>query len=237
MPRQSGREDAFNQEYGDARSRIDLGPPGPLPTWPLTLKELFKLAVEFLSQHNKTKADALLHYAGRASRGEMPFSRLYAELTERHWTEVPEEHAHVLDELQCAIGKTDQRSPLPMLREDFEVFQRTLGRKQCSDRTVRRHAKLLRSFLSEASHPYPLRATNRAVARKRWVREHLPAILAHLRLVSCNHALVETTAEEIWQDVGTTTSGSKLILSLLKTVHGTTPAQIRKILSHPSSNK
>ena len=135
--------EVVTEAYFDARALVDVGPSGPLPTWPLTLQPLLTLAVELLSEHNKTLADALLHYAGRLRRGEMPFSRLYPRPRGQNWTAIPEEHARVLDELQRAIGEHEQRAPSPTLFEDFQIYQRTLGRKQCNYRTVRRHAELL----------------------------------------------------------------------------------------------
>lgn len=199
---------------------ILVAPPDGVFLKPSTAKALFDLAVDQLTLHNKTTAEALRRYA-----------TVHANLDQLDLitsTEgLPSSVVTATAKIEWLLGPptclaTD-------LRDDFATYRRTVGKQTCHLRTLRRQDELLRAFAQAQN--YPTRTQIHRLQRQAWCREHLSAMIAEAQHVSCWHQQPDLTPrdmDKILRRVDQETSTSKLSALVLEYLHPTSSESLLK---------
>lgn len=212
----------------DLVGAIFVAPPHELFLKPSTARALFDLAVDQLTLHNKTTAEALRRYA--TVRANLDQLDLIAS-TEG----LPSSAATTAAKIEWLLGPptclaTD-------VRNDFDTYRRTIGKQTCHLRTLRRQDELLRAFARAKN--YPTGTQIQRPQRQAWCREYLSAMIAEAQHVTCWHQQPDLTPRDMGKilgKVGQETSISKLSALVLEYLHPTTSESILKRLLHRGSS-
>jgi hypothetical protein len=209
------------QALHDLMGTILVGPPA-FPIKQPTASALFDLALDRLAHHDKTMAEALRRFASQ-------FARL--ELLELTSSTLGLPSADVdLAKLRWWLNEPLTYSSDDW-RDNFDKYRRTVGKKTCHVRTLRRQYELLCAY--GKAHRYPAGANSKVTQRSVWGHEHLSAMILEAQVVSCWHPqpnLTEQERDKLLQGIDKVTSLAQLSALVLAHLHSTTTDYLLKRL-------